>query len=47
MTKINWTDVTWNPTRGCRRVSPGCENCYAERVAGRFSKPGQPYTGAR
>lgn len=32
---ISWTDETWNPTVGCRRVSPGCENCYAERVAHR------------
>jgi protein gp37 len=31
--KIQWTDATWNPTRGCTRVSPGCENCYAERQA--------------
>lgn len=30
---IEWTDATWNPTRGCSRVSPGCVNCYAERVA--------------
>jgi protein gp37 len=28
---IEWTDKTWNPVRGCSRVSPGCENCYAER----------------
>lgn len=40
---IEWTDKTWNPTRGCRRVSPGCENCYAEKVASRFSGPGLPY----
>ncbi len=32
-TKIEWTDKTWNPTRGCTRVSEGCRNCYAERVA--------------
>ena len=44
-TKIEWTDVTWNPTRGCSRVSAGCEHCYAERVAYRFSGPGQPYRG--
>lgn len=36
MTNIEWTDETWNPTRGCSRVSPGCVNCYAERVAVRF-----------
>jgi protein gp37 len=44
-TSIEWTDVTWNPIRGCSRVSTGCENCYAERVAARFSKKGQPYHG--
>ena len=42
---IEWTDKTWNPTRGCSKVSEGCRNCYAERVAARFSKPGQPYEG--
>jgi protein gp37 len=42
---IEWTDATWNPVRGCSRVSPGCEKCYAERVAGRFSGPGMPYHG--
>lgn len=35
--KIEWTDMTWNPVRGCSRVSPGCVNCYAERIAARFS----------
>lgn len=29
-TSIEWTDATWNPTRGCSRVSEGCRNCYAE-----------------
>lgn len=43
--KIEWTESTWNPLRGCTRVSPGCRNCYAERVADRFSGPGQPYEG--
>ena len=43
--KIAWTDTTWNPIRGCTRVSEGCRHCYAERVAGRFSGPGQPYEG--
>lgn len=42
---IAWTDETWNPIRGCGRVSPECINCYAERVARRFSGPGQPYEG--
>lgn len=32
-TGIEWTDATWNPTRGCSRISPGCLNCYAERQA--------------
>jgi protein gp37 len=44
-TGIAWTDATWNPVRGCSRVSEGCRNCYAERVAVRFSGPGQPYEG--
>jgi protein gp37 len=44
-TAISWTDCTWNPVRGCSRVSTGCEHCYAERQAGRFSGPGQPYAG--
>jgi protein gp37 len=49
VTSIEWTDRTWNCVRGCARVSPGCEHCYAERVAHRFSrevkgKPG-PYAG--
>jgi protein gp37 len=33
--KIEWTDATWNPVRGCTRVSEGCRNCYAERMAAR------------
>jgi protein gp37 len=44
-TKIEWTDATWNPLRGCTRVSEGCRNCYAEGVAARFSGPGQAYEG--
>lgn len=44
-TNIEWTDATWNPIRGCSRVSEGCRNCYAEKVAYRFSGPGQPYEG--
>lgn len=32
MTKIEWTDVTWNPVAGCTRVSPGCDHCYAAVV---------------
>lgn len=34
--KIEWTDATWNPVRGCSKVSPGCTNCYAETFAERF-----------
>ena len=44
-TGIEWTDATWNPIRGCSRVSEGCRNCYAESVAYRFSGPGLPYEG--
>lgn len=44
-TGIEWTDATWNPIRGCTRVSEGCRNCYAESVAYRFSGPGLPYEG--
>lgn len=44
-TGIQWTDATWNPLRGCTRVSKGCEHCYAETVANRFSGPGEPYEG--
>lgn len=33
---IEWTDATWNPVRGCTKVSPGCKFCYAERFAERF-----------
>lgn len=45
MSKIEWTDRTWNPVRGCSRVSEGCRNCYAERLAGRFSGPGLRFEG--
>lgn len=34
--KIEWTDATWNPVRGCTKVSPGCKNCYAETFSERF-----------
>ncbi|ULA64484.1 MAG: Phage Gp37/Gp68 family protein [Nitrospira sp.] len=44
-TNIEWTDVTWNPVRGCAMVSAGCEHCYAMKQAHRFSGPGQPYAG--
>lgn len=42
---IEWTDATWNPTRGCSRVSAGCLHCYAERQAARMSGPGGAYEG--
>lgn len=35
-TKIEWTDEVWNPVTGCDKVSQGCKNCYAERIAERF-----------
>ena len=35
-TGIEWTDVTWNPTTGCTKVSAGCDNCYAETLARRL-----------
>jgi protein gp37 len=41
---IEWTDTTWNPVRGCTKVSPGCDHCYAETFAARFrGVPGHPY----
>ncbi len=36
--KIEWTDATWNPVTGCQKVSPGCDNCYAERITLRFNR---------
>ena len=39
-TNIAWTEKSWNPTRGCERVSPGCKKCYAEIMAARHSYPG-------
>lgn len=44
-TAIEWTDETWNCLRGCTRVSPGCQKCYAERQALRFGGAGMPYEG--
>jgi len=37
-TKIEWTQHTWNPIRGCTKISAGCDNCYAEKMAKRFNK---------
>lgn len=34
MSKIEWTEQTWNPIIGCSKISPGCNNCYAEKMAG-------------
>ncbi|CAB4167950.1 Protein of unknown function DUF5131 [uncultured Caudovirales phage] len=50
-TSIEWCTSTWNPVRGCSRVSPGCGGpnhqggCYAEKIAARFSGPGQAFEG--
>jgi protein gp37 len=42
--KIEWTDATWNPVRGCDKISPGCKHCYAATFAERFrGVPGHPY----
>ena len=40
--KIEWTESTWNPLTGCTKVSPGCQHCYAERMAKRLHAMGQP-----
>jgi protein gp37 len=41
---IEWTDATWNPVRGCTKISPGCKHCYAETLAERFrGVKGHPY----
>ncbi|MCY0887023.1 MAG: phage Gp37/Gp68 family protein [Alicyclobacillaceae bacterium] len=40
-THIEWTDVTWNPTTGCTKVSEGCRHCYAETMAKRLHAMGQ------
>ncbi len=40
--KIEWTDTTWNPVTGCTKISPGCQNCYAERMSYRLQAMGQP-----
>src|SRR3954452_8870087 len=42
--QIEWTDATWNPVRGCTKITPGCDHCYAETFAERFrGVPGHPY----
>jgi protein gp37 len=40
-TNIEWTESTWNPVTGCTKISPGCTNCYAERMALRLRAMGQ------
>lgn len=39
---IEWTEATWNPVTGCTKVSPGCANCYAERISRRLQSMGVP-----
>ncbi len=39
---IEWTEATWNPLTGCTKISPGCKNCYAERMSIRLRAMGQP-----
>jgi len=39
---IEWTESTWNPVTGCTKISAGCKNCYAERMAKRLKAMGQP-----
>jgi protein gp37 len=41
LSAIEWTETTWNPVTGCSKVSPGCLNCYAERMAKRLAAMGQ------
>lgn len=41
MSKIEWTDITWNPVTGCDWISPGCDNCYAKAMAKRLKGMGQ------
>jgi protein gp37 len=46
LTDIEWTEATWNPIAGCAMVSPGCTNCYAQRMAGRLAAMGtEKYEG--
>ncbi len=40
--KIEWTEASWNPLTGCTKISPGCKNCYAERMAKRLCAMGNP-----
>lgn len=45
-TSIEWTEMTWNPVTGCSKVSAGCKNCYAERMAKRLQAIGVPQYGS-
>ena len=46
LSDIEWTEATWNPVAGCTMVSPGCTNCYAQRMAGRLQAMGmEKYAG--
>ena len=38
--KIEWTEATWNPVTGCSKISSGCKNCYAEKLAKRLNAMG-------
>lgn len=40
---IEWTESTWNPLTGCTKISPGCQNCYAARMANRLCAMGHPH----
>jgi protein gp37 len=43
-TSIEWTDLSWNPTHGCSKVSPGCAHCYAETLSLRYKHTKKPWT---
>jgi protein gp37 len=42
VSRIEWTEQTWNPTTGCTKISPGCKHCYAESMAKRLEAMGTP-----
>lgn len=42
LSKIEWTEMTWNPTTGCTKISPGCRHCYAEIMTRRLHAMGNP-----
>lgn len=42
LSRIEWTEATWNPTVGCTKISPGCKNCYAEAMSKRLQAMGTP-----